>query len=628
MGSRRRASRAVAPLALAAGLALWAGCGGDGQDADDGAPASTAGLREALSSGSCPPENLVLRSGQRYSRAAVGRARERALFRVHEATRRLELPVDWLQDPYASKAFRGRLADLDWTEVLFYAYRENGDLGALRQARDLVLDWVESQPRGGERTSDQAWEGKAVGDRVLHLAYLGRAGGCEGILTQAQLDLLAASIAEHAAVLTDPEVYRPTNHGLFMDLALVLLSEQLHTAQSPQWRELAIERYEDTFRSGVVEDEGFWLEHSAGYQILLTKLLAKSLATPGFESPALVALLERMRDVTGWLVMPDGGIPQFGHSDATRAPGFARSRARDDRGLLALLGTGLAVVKEPGSYLSVVAMFHSTAHKQADELSFDLYERGLRVVSDTGLYHKDRDRFYAFAQSPAAHSTLSVDGEGFPFTEDRAYGSGLLAAGEGEGWYAILGRNPLLEPAGVEHTRLFLYKPGEALIVADRVRSSERHTYRRYFQLGPDVRLFASETIVEGRLHGSAREDAIPDELLLRSPTLDGSLTSFSSAGLEGLRMARGEAHPLAGFTFPGFREKLPRWTVTYVSQAADADYATAFGIDEPGLRVVSLRLHPRSATMELRSPGHEASLVEVARTGSRLDVSEAGGGP
>ncbi len=604
----------LAATALAASVLTLAGCGSE----DEAAPpdVDTTELREALEDGSCPAENLVLRSGHTYSSAAVRNAREKSVFHVHEVDLELSPPVDWLQDPYNSKAFRGRLADLAWVEVLFHAYRENGDVAALRQARGLVLDWVASQPRGWDQTSDQAWEGKAVGDRVLDIAYLARAAECEGILRDEELELLASSISEHVQVLTDPAIYEPTNHGLYMDLSLLLLARQLPGEQAAEWQRIAQERFDETFASRIVEDEGFWLEHSAGYQILLTKLLAKSLNTPGFNAGELEPVLDQMRETTGWLVMPDGQIPQFGHSDLVNAPDFAVSRARDDRGMLSLLETGLAVVKEPGSYLSVVAMFHNTAHKQADELSFDLFEEGLRIVSDSGLYNKDRNDYYAFASSPAAHSTLTVDGEPFPIDEQHVYGSGLLASGEGDGWYAILGTNPLLEDAGVEHHRLFLYRPGEALIVADAVRSGEEHAYRRHFQLGPEIDLPSPP----GEL---AATRSPGDQVIFTAPGYAGTLTSTASTGTQELDAVRGSRDPLRGFVFPSFRERIPRWTLTYESRAADADYAAAFDFSGAGLEADVVEFTPRSMTLELTSPSAEPVTVEITRNGENLSVSE-----
>src|SRR5207244_3267852 len=115
----------------------------------------------------------------------------------------------------------------------------------------------------------------------------------------------------------------------------------------------------------------------------------------------------------------------------------------------------------------------------------------------------------------------------------------------------------------VRHRRLFIYKPGTALIVADRVRSGHAHHYIRRFQLGPDLRI---------RRRGRPA-------LSLRAGAFHGSLYSESSQGREGRSEVRGWKHPLAGLTSPFFRHWTPRWTVNYQSHARNAVYVTTLGL-------------------------------------------------
>jgi hypothetical protein len=265
-------------------------------------------------------------------------------------------------------------------------------------------------------------------------------------------------------------------------------------------------------------------------------------------------------------------------------------------------------------------MFHNTSHKQADELSFDLYERGLRLVSDTGLYNKDRNEYYAFAQSAQAHSTLTVDGESFTLDEADVYGSGLEAAGEGDGWYAILGHNPLLEPLGVEHSRLFLYRPGEALIVADSVRSDSEHTYDRHFQLGPDL-----DARIPNGLSGPGPVEREPAPVELTGPDFSGSVTSTATGGAQQLEEIRAETDPLGGFTFPSFRERVPRSTLVYSSQAADADYGVAFDLAGSGLEARVESFERSMVRLTLHRPDSPPLRIEVARERERLTVNEVG---
>src|SRR5204863_9769461 len=132
--------------------------------------------------------------------------------------------------------------------------------------------------------------------------------------------------------------------------------------------------------------------------------------------------------------------------------------------------------------------------------------------------------------SARAHSDLTVDRRGFPILDpSQAYGSGLIATGQGDGWYAIEGRNPLVRDQGVDHRRLFLYRPGVALVVADRVRSGGEHLYTRHFQLGPDIGI----------------ANASVSSTTLRAPGLDGRLYDAPAPAPATRTEVRGSHHPL-----------------------------------------------------------------------------------
>jgi hypothetical protein len=201
---------------------------------------------------------------------------------------------------------------------------------------------------------------------------------------------------------------------------------------------------------------------------------------------------------------------------------------------------------------------------------------------------------------------LTVDGESFPSNDpDLAYGSGILATGKGRGWYAILATNPLVRDQGVRHRRLLLYKPRRALIVLDLVRSHRRHVYRRFFQLGPEI---------DAERHGR--------RLLLSAPGFAGSLRSSSHGGP---RLARGIADPVAGWSFPDYREKAPRTRVEYRSRARNADFLAVLGLDgrdSPRARLVGASR--RRTEVALSGRGPRGSRVVVSRRGDGLVVASS----
>ena len=56
-------------------------------------------------------------------------------------------------------------------------------------------------------------------------------------------------------------------------------------------------------------------------------------------------------------------------------------------------------------YLAVTDGFHNLTHEHADELSFELFDHGAGIVSDTGLYHKDPGRIRDFVVSERAQAS-------------------------------------------------------------------------------------------------------------------------------------------------------------------------------------------------------------------------------
>ncbi len=594
--TRARLSAVALAAVAAVTLAAWPGGAGAGQ---------VTGLRAA----SCPPDYDVLKIGK-YSKGEVADARE-GLFHVHKTTRRLVPPVNWRQNPYHSLAFQAELQDLSWVSVLFYAYQKNGDVAALAQARDLMLDWVRHNRKRGKRaTTPRTWFDKVVGDRAPYIAYLTRAASCEGLLSDKQADVLLKSLKGHARFLSDPGEYSNTNRGLYMDTGLVLVTQQLpFLSKAASWRQIGESRFASNLRNHTIPGEGFWLEHSATYQILVTKLVERFLDIPGSEDPGLEDLHAQLKNTSGWLVEPDGENILLGNSNFTKVGDDLIEEASNDEGMRILPQSGLAFVKrqEPPAYLSVAATFFSEIHKHSDDLTFDLFDQGHRIVSDTGLYSKDPGPWYAFSRSSRAHSVLTVDKENFSRKSKLAYRSGIVASGQGDGWYAIQGTNPLVARQGVDHNRLFLYKPGVALIVVDRVRSAERHTYRRYIQLGPDVK-------VE---NGTG-------ELLLHAKDFDGNLFSASTAGPGKLSTFRGDRSPLEGFTFPEFRDRERRWTVRFQTKGTNVDHVTTLGLDSGDPRAVLVGpAEDAGTTVSVSSGGKFLYNLKVVRSGGSLQVTQ-----
>lgn len=500
------------------------------------------------------------------TRRPTRKAMLEGLFYVYGREARLTTPIDWLQDPEGSRSWRYELHTLTWLKEALARHAVGGDVEMLAVARNVVLDWVRAhQGADEEGQSEFAWYDMAVGLRAPYVSYVLGACLAEEMLSDEEAALLIEAAERHGAELADGGGYAAgNNHGLYQDEGLYLLARLLPALPAAAaWRELALTRMKTTLRETVSFADGAHLEHSPAYQLAIVELVAR-LAANVSELPELGGLLERMRRTAAWQTTPAGGMVQLGDTDALPAPKWARDTASSLRGMRVLFEAGQAFVREGDSYLAVGAAHHGAAHKHADDTGFVLVEGGQVVLGDAGrwgYYEDEPDRVYA--RSAAAHNVLTVDGRDFEWRRADAYGSGVEAADKVEGWYAIAVRNPLLGRQGVEHRRLLLYRPREALIVVDRVRSEARHDYTRHLHFGAGL---------------DVRQDD-PDRLAVEGGGIAAVLTDLGEEAE--IALTRGQDdEPRLGWAYPGDRERKAVWTATLRSSAGDATFASALALN------------------------------------------------
>ena len=562
----------------------------------------------ALTAAPCPsPSSIEL---SRASARRVLAAREGRFEVFGERPTQLEVPIEWDTDPLAAHRFRQNLHKLRFLRPLLWSYASSQSTDDLGQAAEIVVDWVRQNPRDGNGVPVEAWSDKVTGDRVPYLAYVVRAAACEGMLEARVRRALLASVAEHGRALASRKQFVPDNHGLFVDLGLLRLTNSFpFLGEAQAWRALARERFETTLRGRL--SEGVWLEHSTGYQLLAIRAVEGFLAVHG-PDPEISALLAEMEEAAAWFVKPNGEPTLFGDSNLEPVPDDILARAGELTGMRLFLDGGFGFVRAPGDagdvgYLAVTDGFHNHTHKQGDELSFELFDHGTSVVSDSGLYDQDPGPIRDYIASSRAHSVLTVDQVDFPIAADgTTHGSGVLAAGEGDGWYAIEGKNPLVKPQGVTHRRLFLYRPGVALLIVDRVQAPAPHTYTRYLHLHPEVEL----------------DEAAEGEYEITAGELAGTIFDLDTGVEAASSKAKGQEDPPQGLTSPDFRELVPRWTIAYIDVATTESRVLSIALDESGLHAEDVDADPDGVTLTLIDAAGTSSPLTVTRDGETLTVA------
>ena len=564
------------------------------------------GAVKKLRKSKCPPKYAV-----RVTRPADKdeiRAAKKGNFDIEGVNVKLGRNTNWAYNPNGSLAFQARLHDLRYLDILFYAYRQNHDMKALRKAKQIIVDWVKNNPLKRPTTA-RTWFDKVAGDRGPYIAYGTRAAACEGLIKKPALARkLLGSVEQHIRFLGKRKLYSPTNRGLFMDLGLIFSGRQMRFLPgATKARNRGERRFVGNVNDHVIPGEGFWLEHSSTYQFLTISAIERYLEVIKQKKPTLQRLLPTMKDTAAWLTLPDRRKLQNGDSYQDKADRFAQMLAKDQQGMRVLPQSGIAFVKSGKSYLSLLSNYHSEIHRHSDDLSFDLYEDGKRLISDTGIPDKDFGTPYLYAISSPAHSIVEVDGQDFPRDADHAYGSGILASGEGEGWYAIEAGNPVVSAQGVDHRRLLIYKPGSALIVADRLRSSDTHTYQSYFQFGPEWGL---QETTDG-----VRAFAGKDQVEVFNESTDPSLQRST---------VRGQEDPLLGYVWEDFRDREPRWVESTVAKGAGVDNVTTFSVDpKKDIRASAFGALGDVSNFSISEDGVAKKALTITRQGDQLLIQQ-----
>jgi Heparinase II/III-like protein/Heparinase II/III N-terminus len=517
-------------------------------------------------------------------------------------------PIDWQMDPHDNQSWRFWFHTLQFLDVPLRVYEDEGDLDALAKARDIALDWVSGNPIGGERTGDFAWYDMGTGVRAAFLGYVWRETRRNGLLDPEQETDLTAALRLHARWLSDEKNYTPhSNHGLFEDAGLYVMGA--YAGELPDaagWRDLAERRFLETLSRHIEFDEGVHKEHSPGYQMYIRDLVKQLREQGGIGGDRIAGLLERLDAAAGWMVMPDGTMSPFGDTDMIEAPAFAREAA-DQEGLRVFFEAGYAFVRRGSSYLALTCCHHSRAHKHADELSWCLHEGDHLIVGEASRfgYRDEKDPARIYARSSHGHNVLIVDDQSFPWPDHNPYGSGLLAAGEGGGWYAILGRNPLLD--GVDHRRLLLYRPGELVVVADELESKAEHTIDRRLHFGPELVAAVSGSEVV------ARADGNPVAALFEASEVPVEVT-----------LARGEVEPrMDGWTFPRDNTKVPSDAVTLRTRLASGTLVHGVAVGRGAPDAVTVKVEEGLVIVEISRDGNRERL-RVSRSDRELDVVSA----
>lgn len=176
-------------------------------------------------------------------------------------------------------------------------------------------------------------------------------------------------------------------------------------------------------------------------------------------------------------------------------------------------------------------------------------------------------------ESTRAHTTVEIDGASYQRYGVKPYGSGLYRSGEHDGvLYSgtyVRHRTTTRFAGIIHHSRVLAFRPGEWLLVHDRLRDPlrKRHSFTQHFHFSPQLEVVA---------HGAGSRVEVPGSPLHVVPLL----------GTEALPPVRGQEEPeLLGWVSHRSKKLDPCWTAAFrAERLAACSMATllAFGESAP----------------------------------------------
>jgi hypothetical protein len=520
-------------------------------------------------------------------------------------------PCDWLRWKEEHRSRNFRLHSWNPVEPLMAAYTATRSQALLDCAIRVAEDWIEQHPYrtrvARARVTPFAWYDMAVGKRCIRLAYLVDLACRSEAVSDEVIQRLWVSLVEHMKHLhQDRNFSSHNNHGIYQ------VAGQLAAAGRFSWVPLMQQAEEQAQRrlQKMLEEhftvDGVHKEHSPKYHahvlILLTTLEQAGLVggVPGFK-----ALKSKAERALLWMIMPDGGLANFGDTDLRRALKLndwasrgasqelqfviskGQSGVAPDATAMGFPNSGYVALRSPWdatapSWLAMQAAFHSRTHKHADDQSIIWFNRGQHVLVDAGkfgyvggspsrklramgFWYADPRRVYV--ESNRAHNTIQVDDREDSRMATDEYGSALRRWGESDRVQYAEAEVVLL--GSIVHNRLILTRHGQWLVVVDTLvdRIKRAHEYRQWFHFGPDFDVIqVDQRTVRGKCQDGP--DLIAAELT-------------GSASVQGL--ARGQEQPrMQGWWSPDDGVIEPIWSMHWtVDQSAATRLVTVFAFGD-----------------------------------------------
>jgi len=523
-----------------------------------------------------------------------------------EEPRRLHLPFDPQDIDQGSPYWQLSQARLTIPRILLAAYRKTKREEFFLMARDVILAWASYErrvflPRG------ELWEDQAIAERVLALSDFWAVYRHHPAYSPDVAEAIFIFVARSGRFLADPAFfYRLSNHGVMQNLGLWHLSLAFPSIPETQhYPMLAFERLHKLM-GFYINDEGFVIEHSAGYHktgVQFLSMAFRYMSLHGIEVPHVWRRkYDKAREVYAQLRRPDGSLPMFGDTEGGAGlPGplvsrfeqeglYGRLLNRDESSqphqnvIYPVAGysiwwdnfRALHGMQDLSQTVVAWSYFPAFAHKHADEMSVLLWAKGQAWWTNVGYWPYGTDERRKAESWNGSNAPHLVDESASSIRKTRMLG------------HARADRLALidLERRGpgeyIARRQVAQASPG-LWVVLDNTSGAVSDRTTTVWTTAHDVHLR------EGQMPGAYNLTQTSNSLMLSTYIFGSSGTSF--------RTYKGSHEPFAGWQMAGDKPfeaiPTPASAIMVEQPASDSWAVTTWSLDDAGSRGNKLTAMP-----------------------------------
>lgn len=497
--------------------------------------------------------------------------------------------LDWSEDPFDDWTWQFYYHSLRMASYLINAYELTGDTLYLGKAKWFIESWIEHNPSPSNQSSERAWDDHSTANRITTFIYFWDHYRNSPIFDDDFANEFLNMLRKHGEYTAKKTNYFwGHNHGIFQDRALIQLAVLFPVFESSEeWLEVAVSRLSIHLETSVTPT-GVHKEHSAAYHYLVLQLfmsISKFNHHYNIINVELDSTIYQMQEYLVHIAKPDGTVPLVGDSVGDYVLGISESDITNEHLLyLASNGNkgekivensivyqdaGVVIFKNDWEiaspiYFALFNGFHSSVHKQSDDLSFVLTYQQTDFFVDSGKYNfVEDDPYRIFIRSVFAHNSISVDDKSYNVKNPDNVGKSIIENYLITSNYSYVKASHTLYK-GVKVTRSVIFFNDGAIYFHDKIESNDHHEYTQTFNIGKDVSVDYSDV----------------NNVFLSSTIDNTSLVLRQLNEISEFNVYHGSNDPMRGWQSTTFNEVSPITTLNYQLEGENVNFETIINIE------------------------------------------------